>query len=116
MNKVVTLKKNYEFKNVITNGNFFRGKNITIYIEKNNKNINVIGIAVSKKIGKAVKRNKIKRIIRENYRLINGNLKKGYNIVFLANKEIEIEIDKIMFFYSIKNEMYYIFKKLKMIK
>ena len=36
MKKIKTLKKNYEFKNVLSKGKFFVGKYVTIYI-KNNK-------------------------------------------------------------------------------
>ena len=50
-----TLKKNYEFKNVLTKGKYYNGNYIDIYIKKNNKNFNYIGIAVSVKVGKAVK-------------------------------------------------------------
>ena len=54
-----TLKKNYEFKNVLTKGKYYNGNYIDIYIKKNNKKINYIGIAVSVKVGKAVKRNMV---------------------------------------------------------
>ena len=37
MRKIDTLKKNYEFKNVLDKGKFFRGKYITMYISKNKK-------------------------------------------------------------------------------
>jgi ribonuclease P protein component len=86
MRKIDTLKKNYEFKNVLDKGKFYRGKYITIYITKNKKEKNVIGIAISKKLGKAVKRNHLKRLIRESYRLQKNELEQGYNIVFLWNK------------------------------
>ena len=43
-------------------------------MKKNNKNINELGIAVSKKAGNSVKRNKIKRLIRENYRILEEKL------------------------------------------
>ena len=39
MRKIDTLKKNYEFKNVLDKGKFYRGKYITIYISKNKKEI-----------------------------------------------------------------------------
>ena len=90
MRKIDTLKKNYEFKNVLDKGKFYRGKYITIYINKNKKEKNIIGIAISKKLGKAVKRNRLKRIIRESYRLQKDNLIKGYNIVFIWNKQANI--------------------------
>lgn len=86
MRKIDTLKKNYEFKNVLDKGKFYRGKYITFYITKNKKEKNIIGIAISKKIGKATKRNRLKRLIRESYRLQKEKLNKGYNFVFLWNK------------------------------
>lgn len=89
MRKIDTLKKNYEFKNVLDKGKFYCGKYITMYISKNKKEKNVIGIAISKKLGKAVKRNRLKRLIREGYRLQKNELEQGYNLVFLWNKNKE---------------------------
>ena len=61
MRKIKTLKKNYEFQNVLTKGKFYIGKQITIYIAENKRQINQIGIDISKKTCNAVKRNHIKR-------------------------------------------------------
>ena len=51
-----TLKKNYEFQNVLNKGKFYIGKQITIYIAENKQSTNRFGIAVSKKTCNAVKR------------------------------------------------------------
>lgn len=109
MKKLNTLKKNYEFKNVMSRGKFCCGKYIIIYITKNNLQKNIIGIAVSTKSAKAVKRNRIKRLIRENYRLKKEKLKKNNNIVFLWNQKNKIEDTN---FSNIEKDMDILFKKL----
>ena len=108
MKKIATLKKNYEFKNVIQKGKFYIGKQIIVYLVPNHIDKNVLGIAIYTKLAKAVKRNRVKRLIRENYRVINRNLKQGYNIVFLWNKKEDIANAN---FYKIKEDMQYIFSK-----
>lgn len=90
MKNTKMLKKNYEFRNVLNRGKYYSGKYISIFIKKNNKNINFLGIAISSKLGKAVKRNYVKRIIRENYKNIEEHTKTGYNIVFIWKKQQEI--------------------------
>lgn len=99
-----TLKKNYEFKNVLTKGKCFKGEYLDIYIKRNNLSENIIGIAVSKKVGKAVIRNKIKRLIRENYRneIKKYSKREKYNIVFLWKKNNSV--DSINY-YNIKKDI-----------
>lgn len=112
MRKIKTLKKNYEFKNVLTRGKFYIGKQISIYVLKNKKEFNVIGVAVSIKQCGAVQRNRIKRLIRENYKLIKNDLKQGYDIVFLWNKREET---KDADFHIIGNDMNKLLKKAELI-
>ena len=91
MRKVKTLKKNYEFKNVLSKGKFYISHHIVMYVKDNNKKDNFIGIAVSTKVGNAVNRNRIKRLIRESYRYEKDKIKKGNDIVFMWNKKSDIE-------------------------
>lgn len=113
MRKVNTLKKNYEFKNVIRKGKYYIKKHIIIYITKNSKKKNVIGVAVNAKLCNAVKRNKIKRIIREAFYIQSKQIKQGYNIVFLWNKKESVEnID----FKIINQEMKEIFEEADLIE
>ena len=108
MKKTEMLKKNYEFKNIISKGNYYSGKYIEAFIKKNNKNSNFLGIAISKKVAKAVGRNKIKRLIRENYNILELDIKDGYSIVFLWKKKSDF---KNATFINIKNDMELILKK-----
>ena len=112
MRKIKTLKKNYEFQNVLSKGKFYIGKQITIYVTKNKLKSNVIGIAISTKTCDAVRRNRIKRLIRENYKLIKNDLYTGYNIFFLWNRKDKVENAD---FHIIKEDMYRLLKKAELL-
>ena len=109
MRKIKTLKKNYEFKKVLNNGEYYYGKFIHFFIIKNKMEINRMGIAISSKIAGAVERNKIKRLIRENYiKFYKNNIKKGYDFVFIWNKNIN---PKEANFHQINEDFINIFKR-----
>ena len=107
------LKKNYEFKKVLTSGKFYGGRQIQIFCKKENIHINLLGIAVSKKIGNSVCRNRIKRLIKENYRLLEKDIIIGNSIVILWNKKVDKEEAN---FNIIKQDMINIFNKAKILK
>lgn len=113
MRKIKTLKKNYEFKNVLNRGKYYVGKQITVYITKNKRKENVIGIAVSTKIGKAVKRNHIKRLIRESYYKVKDTLESGHNIIFVWNRKVNYELAD---YHIIRKDMENIFARANLIK
>lgn len=91
MKKTIMIKKNYEFKILFSKGKFYHGEFIHMYIKQTNQDINKFGIAVSKKQGKAVKRNYIKRLIRENYKNFESSIKTGTNILIVINKNKDIK-------------------------
>ncbi len=109
MKKTKMLKKNYEFKNVLSKGKYYSGEHIEAFIIKNkNKNQNLLGIAVGVKIAKATRRNHIKRLIRENYKEQENKIKKGNSIVFLWKRKVDA---KKANFKNIKKDMNEIFDK-----
>lgn len=111
MKKTKMLKKNYEFRNVLNKGKYYSGKNIEAFIKDNNKNCNFLGLAISVKTAKAVRRNKIKRLIRENYKILEPQIKNGKSIVFLWKKKADV---KNATFDNIKSDMNSIFEKANM--
>ena len=113
MKKTELLKKNYEFKNVLTRGKFYRGKEIEICIIKNNKKRNFLGIAIGTKNGKAFQRNKAKRLIRESYTKLENSIKDENSIVILMNKKFPI---KDMKFSEVLEDMQKIFLKAEILK
>ena len=113
MKKTEMLKKNYEFKTVLSKGKFFIGKEIEIFLLKNNQKRNLLGIAVGTKNGKAFQRNRAKRIIRESYTKLENHIIEGNSIVILMNKNFCI---KNMKFSKVLEDMERIFEKAKILK
>lgn len=109
MKKTKMLKKNYEFRTVLSKGKYYSGNYLEAFVKPNNKsNINLLGIAIGVKIAKATKRNHIKRLIRESYRRYEPSIKTGNSIVFLWKKKVETEKAT---FENITQDMYKIFDK-----
>ena len=109
MKKTIMIKRKYEFKKLFSKGKFFYGKNINMYIISNNKDYNKLAVTVTKKQGKAVVRNRFKRLIKENYREIESYLKYGYNILFIINRN-KLNETKQIGYYDIKEDMTKLFK------
>lgn len=113
MKKENMLKKNHEFKKVFLKGKYYYGKHIEMYIMSNSLNENKVGICVSKKTANSVKRNKIKRLMRENYRFFENSIIKGYNIVIVWKKTSSVDFAT---FEIINKNFEHIFNDAKLIK
>ena len=79
-----TLKKNYEFRRLYSKGSSAASPRLVIYARKTRAGGNSIGITVSTKLGKAVVRNKVRRRLREIYRLNEPKFRKGVQLVIVA--------------------------------
>jgi len=84
MKFTVPLTRNHEFKRLYNKGKTSASKSVVVYCLSNGKAENKLGITVSTKLGGAVQRNRIRRRLKEIYRLNEGSLRKGYNIVLVA--------------------------------
>lgn len=79
-----SLKKNFQFRYVYHRGKSIANRQLVMYIMKNGRKTNRLGISVSKKVGKSVVRSHVTRLIRESYRNMEDDVKLGYDIVFIA--------------------------------
>ena len=86
MKKINIVKKNEDFKRVITKGKYKKGELFNIYIEDSGENIYHFGISVSKKVGNAVTRNKIKRRLKSI--IDKKNYQNGFNCIIIVRKSI----------------------------
>ncbi len=91
------------FQAVFKNPTRFGSKHFTLLITKNTENQNRLGLAIAKKRVKlAVQRNRVKRLVRESFRLNQHRLPNIDLVVMvksgideLDNKQINEQIDKI---------------------
>ena len=84
MKFTVPLSKNHEFKRLYNRGKNAASKCVVIYCARNGSTENRLGITVSTKLGGAVQRNRIRRRLKEIYRLNEHALNKGFSIVIVA--------------------------------
>ena len=79
-----SLRNSIQFSDVYKNGKSFANKYLIMYIMENNTSYNRLGISVSKKVGNSVVRHRIKRLIKESYRLQENMFNSGLDIVVIA--------------------------------
>lgn len=84
MKRTVTLTKNREFRRLYHKGRAVHGSLVITYAQRTKRPYNRYGITASTKIGNAVRRNRARRLIRESYRLLEGQLRTGFDFVFVA--------------------------------
>lgn len=87
MKNTLSIKLNRDFKRLYYKGGCVGNDLIVIYYRKNSFKCNRLGITVGKKIGSAVKRNRVKRLIRESYRLMESEVAGNYDIVIVARSK-----------------------------
>jgi len=104
MLNTISLKLNKDFRRLYGRGQSLVSSVIVVYVMRNKLHINRLGITVSKKNGCAVVRNRVRRIIKEAYRLLEPNLKKGYDLVlvargktaFVKSTDVKKELNKLL--------------------
>lgn len=82
------LKATADFKQVYTHGKSAANRDLAIYYQRRDNGLRV-GFSVSKKLGSAVVRNRIRRLLKEALRLNEATIKSGYDIVLIARQPIK---------------------------
>jgi len=69
----------------------FDTEHFMVVLRKNNKDVKRLGLVVGKKVGGAVSRNRIKRLVREFFRVNKENMPESSDLIVLAKENIEIK-------------------------
>jgi ribonuclease P protein component len=87
MKKMNRIKKNKEFQTVFQKGQSNANRQFVLYqLDKPDQEYFRIGLSVSKKIGNAVVRNRIKRMIRQVFTELKEKIDSGKDFVIIARK------------------------------
>jgi ribonuclease P protein component len=82
--RATTLKENYEFRRMYAKGKSGVSPCLVVYCRPNHRAHNRLGITVGAKLGHAVVRNRVRRRLREIYRLNQPRMKQGYDVVLVG--------------------------------
>lgn len=85
MKNTISLNRNEQFLKVYKTGKRTYHKCFILYYLPNGREYNRLGFKVNKKLAKATKRNRLRRLLRESYRLIETEIVSGYDIILAAS-------------------------------
>ncbi len=117
LSRLERLRSGRDFSRIFREGEKVRLDDLTVRWLFNPYSWNRIGTSVGRKFGNAVKRNRVRRIIRELYRRRKGIFPQGIDMVFLPGRrflEAGHEIQQKQFVEAarrIRNRHYYLLKK-----
>lgn len=83
------LHKSREFDEIFRKGERYPTENFLVIFHPNHYERRRLGIVVSKKIGKAVERNRIKRLVREFFRLNKSQFPDSSDLLFVVKRRLE---------------------------
>ena len=88
MKRQYRLRQNLDFQRVRRNGKSNASPLMVLAFLRNELDYSRFGFVVNKRLGKAVLRNLIKRRMREATRVRSGQIKPGFDLVFIARQPI----------------------------
>ena len=84
MEHTIPLKQNHEFRRLYSKGKSAVSPYFVVYCRRTNRPLSRLGITTGVKLGNAVKRNRVRRRLREIYRLNEERLVSGTDVVIVA--------------------------------
>ena len=76
--------KSFEYRKIVKGGKRKSTEHFNVFVWPNSENKRRLGITASRRVGSAVKRNRIKRLVREFFRLNKSSLPPSSDLLFIA--------------------------------
>ena len=96
MDARVTVKQNGDFRRIYRRGRSAVAGGVVVYCLKNRQGMSRLGVTVSTKLGHAVVRNRVRRRLRELYRLHRAEMLSGYDVIVVARvRAVEMPYAKL---------------------
>ena len=95
------LRERKQFQTVYSEGKSYASRDMVMYVLKSEEYAGKVAFAAGKKLGCAVVRNRVKRLLRECYRLNQYKIKPGYALILIGRnamvkkKRQEVELSFI---------------------
>ena len=95
--KTNIISSKFEFNRVYSKGHSYVNHLMVIHVINSDDIKGKIGFAVGKKVGNAVIRNRIKRLMRETYRIMQHDIQSNVSMIMIARKPlIEAKTDDVI--------------------
>ena len=88
LNKSEILRDKRDFNAVYSKGRSYANRNLVIHVLYDERYNGKVGFAAGKKLGGAVVRNRVKRLLRETYRLCKKNLRSDCALIIMGRKNL----------------------------
>lgn len=88
MLKKEILRRNGDFSSIYKKGKSVGDRFVVVFYRKNNLPYTRIAFLASKKVGNSVERNRARRLMKESYRILKGEIREGYDLIFIARNTI----------------------------
>ncbi|CAM3053170.1 ribonuclease P protein component [Sporolactobacillus spathodeae] len=107
MKKIRRLKKNKDFQVVFKDGRSMANRQFVVYVlAQPGQTYARLGLSVSKKMGNAVMRNHIKRLIKESFREFAEKLETGNDYIIISRRPV-----RTMSYHEVQGSLKHVLKK-----
>ncbi|ACB09699.1 MULTISPECIES: ribonuclease P protein component [Thermotoga] len=106
------LRLRRDFLLIFKEGESLQNEYFVVLFRKNGLDYSRLGIVVKRKFGKATRRNKLKRWVREIFRRNKGVIPKGFDIVVIPRKKLSEEFERVDF-WTIREKLLNLLKRIE---